>query len=79
MFLQVNAGLDLYFRIMHCRVESFQRESGPRIIRFSDDGKFAYILFELSNEIKSYKTAQEKHTDSGLSDSSADGIGKLIV
>ena len=31
------------------------RESGPRIIRFSDDGKFAYILFELSNEIKSYK------------------------
>ena len=22
----------------------------PRIIRFSDDGKFAYILFELSNE-----------------------------
>ena len=31
------------------------RESGPRIIRFSDDGKFAYILFELSNEIKAYK------------------------
>ena len=31
------------------------RESGPRIIRFSDDGKFAYILFELTNEIKAYK------------------------
>ena len=31
------------------------RESGPRIIRFSDDGKFAYILFEISNEIKAYK------------------------
>lgn len=31
------------------------RESGPRIIRFSDDGKFAYILFELSNEIRAYK------------------------
>lgn len=30
------------------------RESGPRIIRFSDDGKFAYILFELSNEVKVY-------------------------
>ena len=29
--------------------------SGPRIIRFSDDGKFAYILFELSNEIRAYK------------------------
>ena len=30
------------------------RESGPRIIRFSSDGKYAYILFELSNEIKVY-------------------------
>lgn len=30
------------------------RESGPRIIRFSQDGRFAYILFELSNEIKVY-------------------------
>lgn len=28
-----------------------QRESAPRIIRFSPNGKFAYILFELSNEI----------------------------
>lgn len=30
------------------------RESGPRIIRFSADGKFAYILHELSNEIHVY-------------------------
>ncbi|MDO4519225.1 MAG: lactonase family protein [Eubacteriales bacterium] len=30
------------------------RESGPRIIRFSQDGKYAYILFELSNEIRVY-------------------------
>ena len=30
------------------------RESGPRIIRFSQDGNYAYILFELSNEIKVY-------------------------
>lgn len=30
------------------------RESGPRIIRFSDDGRFAYLLFELSNEVKVY-------------------------
>lgn len=30
------------------------RESGPRIIRFSPDGRFAYLLFELSNEIKVY-------------------------
>lgn len=30
------------------------RESGPRIIRFSADGRFAYILFELSNQIKVY-------------------------
>ena len=30
------------------------RESGPRNIRFSKDGRFAYILFELSNEIRVY-------------------------
>ena len=30
------------------------RESGPRIIRFSADGNYAYILFELSNQIKVY-------------------------
>ena len=27
-------------------------ESGPRMIRFSRDGRFAYILYELSNEIQ---------------------------
>ncbi len=31
-----------------------QRESGPRNIRFSKDGRFAYLLFELSNEIRVY-------------------------
>ena len=30
------------------------RESGPRIIRFSRDGRFAYVLFELSNDIRVY-------------------------
>ncbi len=30
------------------------RESGPRIIRFSEDGRFAYVIFELSNEIRVY-------------------------
>ena len=38
------------------------RESGPRIIRFSDDGKFAYILFELTNEIKVYSYNGEGKT-----------------
>lgn len=31
-----------------------ERESGPRIIRFSDDGRYAYLLFELSNQIHVY-------------------------
>lgn len=35
--------------ILRCK-----RESGPRIIRFSADGRFAYLLFELSNEINVY-------------------------
>ena len=35
--------------ILRCR-----RETGPRIIRFSADGRFAYIIFELSNEVKVY-------------------------
>ena len=38
------------------------RESGPRIIRFSADGRFAYILFELSNEIKFYSYDGSGHT-----------------
>ncbi|MCF0134256.1 MAG: lactonase family protein [Blautia sp.] len=32
-----------------------KRESAPRIIRFSADGRFAYILFEITNEIGVYK------------------------
>lgn len=32
-----------------------KRESGPRIIRFSKDGNYAYVLFELSNEISVYQ------------------------
>lgn len=31
-----------------------KRESGPRKLRFSANGKFAYLLFELSNEINVY-------------------------
>ena len=27
------------------------RESGPRLLRFSNDGKFAYLLYELSNTV----------------------------
>ncbi|MDO4339489.1 MAG: lactonase family protein [Eubacteriales bacterium] len=38
------------------------RESGPRIIRFSADGRFAYILFELSNQIKVYSYDGSGHT-----------------
>ena len=38
------------------------RESGPRIIRFSADGRFAYILFELSNKIKVYSYDGSGHT-----------------
>ena len=38
------------------------RESGPRIIRCSADGRFAYILFELSNEIKVYSYDGSGHT-----------------
>ena len=38
------------------------RESGPRIIRFSADGRYAYVLFELSNEIKVYSYNGEGDT-----------------
>jgi 6-phosphogluconolactonase len=31
-----------------------ERESGPRSIRFSKDGKYAYILFELDNKVEVY-------------------------
>lgn len=31
-----------------------KRESGPRLIKFSKNGKFAYVIFELSNMINVY-------------------------
>lgn len=31
-----------------------KRESGPRLMQFSKDGRFAYLLFELTNEIGVY-------------------------
>lgn len=37
-----------------------ERESGPRLIRFSEDGKYAYIIFELSNQVRVYS-----YTDNG--------------
>ena len=36
--------------ILRCR-----RESGPRLIKFSPDGKFAYLNYELSNTVEVYK------------------------
>lgn len=31
-----------------------ERESGPRIMKFSKNGKFAYVVFELTNEVEVY-------------------------
>lgn len=36
--------------ILRCR-----RESGPRLIKFSPDGKFAYLNYELSNMVEVYR------------------------
>ena len=36
--------------ILRCK-----RESGPKLIKFSPDGKFAYLNFELNNTIEVYK------------------------
>ena len=36
------------------------RESGPRLLRFSRDGRFAYLLYELSNVVDVFR-----YTDSG--------------
>ncbi len=36
-------------------------ESAPRMIRFSKNGKFAYILYELSNEVEVYKYSVKKN------------------
>ena len=40
-------------------------ESAPRMIRFSRDGRFAYILYELLNQVEvySYKTVSYTHLD----------------
>lgn len=43
-----NGRLRLY-DVLRCELES-----GPRLIRFSPDGKFAYVICELSNEILVY-------------------------
>ena len=32
----------------------FRPESGPRLIRFSKNGKFAYVICELTNQIEVY-------------------------
>lgn len=31
-----------------------ERESGPRLLKFSKDGRFAYLLYELTNEVEVY-------------------------
>ena len=36
--------------ILRCK-----RESGPKLIKFSPDGRFAYLNFELNNTIEVYK------------------------
>ena len=46
------------------------RESGPRIIRFSADGRFAYVLFELSQSISTLA----KKEDGGVSHNAASGL-----
>ena len=39
-------------------------ESAPRMIRFSRDGKYAYILYELTHEIEVYKYSVENEQHS---------------
>lgn len=46
--VNANGKLRLY-DVLRCELES-----GPRLIRFSPDGKFAYVVCELSNEILAY-------------------------
>ncbi|MFR3424728.1 MAG: beta-propeller fold lactonase family protein [Lachnospiraceae bacterium] len=45
---QTNGKLKLY-DIIRCELES-----GPRLIRFSRDGRFAYVNCELTNEVLVY-------------------------
>ncbi|MDD3339239.1 MAG: lactonase family protein [Lachnospiraceae bacterium] len=41
-------------RLDEAEILRFERDSGPRIIRFSKSGKFAYVLCELTNSIEVY-------------------------
>ncbi len=69
-----------------------ERESGPRIIRFSADGRFAYLLFELSNEIQvfsyngegknpqfTYLQSVSTISDDGAQDSTHDAASGLAL
>ncbi|MDD3279250.1 MAG: lactonase family protein [Lachnospiraceae bacterium] len=38
-----------------------ERESGPRLLQFSKDGKHAYLLFELTNEVEVYNYRVENN------------------
>ena len=71
--------------ILRCR-----RDSGPRRLRFSADGRFAYVLCELSNEVDVYTYAdtergpefekiQTIETLSGREDSPHDTSAGLIL
>lgn len=37
-----------------------ERESGPRLLKFSKDGRFAYLLYELTNEVEVYTYQEEE-------------------
>ena len=39
-----------------------ERESGPRTLRFSRNGKYAYLLFELTNEVEVYTYKDGKNS-----------------
>ena len=37
------------------------RESGPRLLKFSANGRFAYLLYELANEVEVYTYADGRN------------------
>lgn len=41
-------------KLQQVEILRMQRESGPRVVRFSKDGRFMYVLCELQNEIEVY-------------------------
>lgn len=45
---------ELKKRLEQVEILRMQRESGPRVVRFSKDGRFMYVLCELQNEIEVY-------------------------